>query len=429
MNKIGLIFLLIFLNLACHQGKKIHAFEYTPVAAGICRLDSLNTYHFIRPKRYKGSLPLLIILDPGGNGLGAVKKAQPAVLQVPCLVVGSDQVRNYFHDYIRSIDMLIREFSGKYSVSKVYIAGFSGGARMAFEYARLRPVEGVLMCGAGPSVNSPLELPCPVYMISGTTDFNFSETYYNPLKRSGASKLVADYFRGGHEWPPPGMLKEGLIFLIGKNITGGDSLLKHESMRLSDKADTMPGEAETFFALKAVELALQFDPENIKAKKQWKGFSTNPVFQEDISKIESDLKLESRINQEYAEASLERDSIWWFNEIRQLSIKMDNSTGAQSDHFTRIKSFLGILFYSRLNTLINAQPGNSQIIHLLAAYRKVEPKNPDVYYDYALYSLKQGNKKLCLEYLNLAVSMGFKDQDKLNTNFPDSIVRKVHSDP
>jgi hypothetical protein len=200
-------------------------------------------------------------------------------------------------------------------------------------------------------------------------------------------------------------------------------------MRLSDKADTMPGEAETFFALKAVELALQFDPENIKAKKQWKGFSTNPVFQEDISKIESDLKLESRINQEYAEASLERDSIWWFNEIRQLSIKMDNSTGAQSDHFTRIKSFLGILFYSRLNTLINAQPGNSQIIHLLAAYRKVEPKNPDVYYDYALYSLKQGNKKLCLEYLNLAVSMGFKDQDKLNTNFPDSIVRKVHSDP
>ncbi len=168
--------------------------------------------------------------------------------------------------------MLIREFSQKYSVSQVYIAGFSGGARMAFEYARVHPVQGVLMCGAGPSVNSLEELPCPVYMIAGTTDFNFSETYYNPLKRSGQPKLVSGYFRGIHEWPPAEMLYDGLLFLTGKSISGGDVLLKQESALLSGKADSLLAKKETFFALKACELALQFDPQNKTAKKQWEAF-------------------------------------------------------------------------------------------------------------------------------------------------------------
>ena len=117
-----------------------------------CKSDTLNTYHYIRPARYNGSLPLLIILDSGGDGLMAVKKVRPAVSQIPCLVVGSDRIRNNFQGYIQAIELLIREFSQKYSVSQVYLAGFSGGARMAFEYARIHTVQGVLMCGAGPSV-------------------------------------------------------------------------------------------------------------------------------------------------------------------------------------------------------------------------------------------------------------------------------------
>ena len=361
MNRIALVLLLVFLHITCHQDRNIYSVDYTAVAAGRCKSDTLNTYCFIRPLRYNGSLPLLIILDSGGDGLMAVNKTQPAVSAFPCLVVGSDQIRNNFQGYIQALDILIREMSQHYSVSQVYIAGFSGGARMAFEYARLRPVQGVLMCGAGPSVNSLEELPCPVYMIAGTTDFNFSETYYNPLKRSGQPKLVAGYFRGIHEWPPAGMLKEGLLFLMGKSISGGDALLKHEAMLLLEKTDSMLTAKETFFALKASELAIQFDPQNTTAKKQWDAFKNNPEFQGDIAEIESDLMLESRINQAYAEASMTRDSIWWFNEMKQLSTEISNSQAARKDHFMRIKAFLGILFYSRLNALIHSQPGNGQI--------------------------------------------------------------------
>jgi hypothetical protein len=421
MNRIALIILLVFLHITCHQDRNTYAVNYTTVAAGRCKSDTLNTYHYIRPVRYNGSLPLLIILDSGGDGLMAVKKIQPAISQIPCLVVGSDRVRNNFQGYIQAIELLIREFSQNYSVSQIYIAGFSGGARMAFEYARVHAVQGVLMCGAGPSVNSNEGMPCPVYMIAGTTDFNFSETYYNPLKRSGQPKLMSGYFRGIHEWPPTEMLYDGLLFLTGKSISGGDVLLKMESAELSTKADSMLSINETFFALKACELALQFNPRNKMAKRQWEEFKTNSGFQGDINKIESDLMLESRINQAYAEASMTQDSAWWFNELKQLSIEIDNNTGAEKDHFLRIKAFLGILFYSRLNVLIHTQPGNGQIIHMLAVYRKAEPENPDVYYDFALYSLKRGNEEMSLTYLKTALSLGFKDQAKLGNDFPGKI--------
>lgn len=429
MNKSVFILVLVFLHITCHQERNIYAVNYTPVTAGKCISDTMNTYHYIRPARYKGSLPLLIILDPGGDGLLAVKKMKPAVTGFPCLVVGSDQVRNYFQGYIPTIDLLIREFSQKFTVSRIYLAGFSGGARMAFEYASLRSVQGVLMCGAGPSVKSYEDLPCPVYMIAGTTDFNFSETYYNPLKKSGETKLISGYFRGIHEWPPSEMLNEGLLFLMGKFIPGGDDLLKLKSSLLSNKADSMLTNKDVFFALKASELALQFDPQNKTAKKQWEEYKNSTGLQGDILKIESDLMLESRINQAYAEASKSKDSAWWFNEMKQLSLEIETHMAAQQDHYLRIKAFLGILFYSKLNTLIHSQPDNGQIIHILAAYRKAETKNPDVYYDYALYFLKQGKKQKSLEYLKIALSLGFKDQAKLINDFPLSLLIKVHRDP
>lgn len=425
MNRFALILLFLFFSIACQQEKNINAVKYTPVAFGRCNSDTLNTYHYIRPFPYNGSLPLLIILDSGGDGLMAVKKIQPAVSQIPCLVVGSDRVRNNFQGYIQVIDLLIREFSQKYSVSQVYIAGFSGGARMAFDYARIRTIQGVLMCGAGPSVNSNEGMPCPVYMIAGTADFNFSEAYYNPLRRSGQPELMSGYFRGIHEWPPTEMLYGGLLFLTGKSISGGDVLLKRESARLSHIADSMLTKKETFFALKACELALQFDPQNKTVKKQWEEYKNNPGLQGDITKIESDLMLESRINQAYAEASITRDSTWWFNELKQLSLEISNATGAQQDHFLRIKAFLGILFYSRLNVLIHSQPDNGQIIHMLAVYRQAEPKNPDVYYDYALYFLKQGKEQISLGYLKIALSLGFKDTAKMGNDFPAAVLNQI----
>jgi pimeloyl-ACP methyl ester carboxylesterase len=415
-----LFLLFLFLSNACTREKEVTAVTYTPVAAGKCSVDATNGYHYILPVNHKGSLPLLIILDSGGDGLMAVNKTRPAVSQIPCVVVGSDLVRNNYPGYEQAIEILINDACQKFKATReqVFIAGFSGGARMAFEYAREHPVKGVLMCGAGPAVSSFQELPCPVYMIAGTTDFNFSETYFNPLSKSVQQSFLADYFRGKHEWPPAEMLKEGLLFLMGHSISGGARLLKQESALLSEKADSLLAKNENLFALKAVEKALIFNPDNKPAKKQLEKIKNDRKFAGNISQIESDLALENRINQAYSIASMEHDSIWWAKEIKQLSLEITNHTGDQKDHYMRIKSFLGILFYSQLNNLIRSQPDNKQIVHMLAAYKMAEPENPDVYYDYALYSSIHGKVQLSRKYLLTALSLGFQDRVKLANDFP-----------
>jgi hypothetical protein len=412
--------------MACTREKESVTVTYRPVTAGKCNSDTAHAYHYLMPEKIRDNLPLFIILDSGGDGLWAINHIKPAVGELSCIVIGSDMIRNNFSGYEQAIEILIADACSKFPVSKdlVYLIGFSGGARMAFEFALRHAVKGVLMCGAGPSAGSFMDLPCPVYMIAGTADFNFAEMYYNPLNKPGNQPFLSDYFRGNHEWPPADRLKEGFLFLMGHNKNDLGYMLKQESDKMMKKADTLLQNHETLFALKALEKSIAFNPDNRKAKKRMEEFKENPVMAGDIRKLGNDLELESRISQAYAQATMERDSVWWAKEIKQLNLEIESHSGEQKDHYMRIKAFLGILFYSRLNNMIRKQPGNKQIEHLLVTYRGLEPDNPDVYYHFALYKWSRGNKALTQRYLSVARSLGFRDKEGKEKDFPAEVWNK-----
>ncbi|MCB9000222.1 MAG: hypothetical protein H6540_09185 [Bacteroidales bacterium] len=418
-----LLFSLLF-GTSCHRNTSV---TFSDSKSDKCDTDPDNSYHYILPLNSKAKLPLLVILDSGGDGAMAVEKTRPALTRIPCVVVGSDLVRNNYPDYDKAITLLISDAIKKFPVDpyKIFIAGFSGGARMAFEYAGRHKLKGVMMLGAGPDIKSIRELPCPVYMISGINDFNFAETYYNPLTFSGQGIFMSDYFRGRHEWPPAESMKDGYIFLMGLSTPNGKKLLKNESEILTESADSLINAGDVFFALKAVEKAINMDPENKHARELMEKIRTDKKLSYKIKKIESDLKEESRINQAYSKASMEMDSLWWNNELSQLADYISRTHGDQQDHYLRVKAFLGILFYSHLNSLLHAQPENKQIEHLLAAYKTAEPENPDVYYDYALYFYHRQNEKLSQENLQRALSLGFHDKVKMERDFGDEFLSKL----
>ncbi len=430
MKTFNLLLLLLILTSTCTSEYNRENIAYNPPVIGNCNDDTVNAYHYVLPEKHSGTLPLWIILDSGGDGLLAVNKTKSAVADIPCVLIGSDLIRNNYYGYKQAIRQLVDDACRKFPVSKdlVFVAGFSGGARMAFEFAREFPVKGVLMCGAGPSPDLLLNLPFPLYMISGTTDFNFSEMYYNPLRKTRNPNYLTDFFRGKHEWPPADKLREGFLFLMNHSNEPVKRLAKLESEILEEKADSLLAAGENFFALKAIEKAITLDASSKRFKKKIDRMKQDQKITNQLTQLEKNLELEYRINQAYANALMEQDSIWWSKELNQLTLEISNNTGEQQDHYLRIKAFLGIMIYSQLNHFIRNQPGDVRIVHLLATYGKLEPENPDVYYDYALYEWKRGKKESARHYLSHAISLGFKDQEKMGNDFPVTFTHEIKTD-
>lgn len=104
---------------------------------------------------------------------------------------------------------------------RVYLAGFSGTARLAWIYAfRLRGhVAGILGFGAGFPIPfelpAPLTEPAPAYFGgAGTTDFNYTDLR-NLERRLAGSGLAhrLEWFDGPHDWPPEPIVAQGLAWM------------------------------------------------------------------------------------------------------------------------------------------------------------------------------------------------------------------------
>ncbi len=418
MNQLQYVWLLSLMVYACaSHHTSLKAIPYTQVAIVKCQADPTHTYQLSLPEDHAGSLPLVVILDPHGNGKLAVKSFLPAVTDFRCILAGSDAVHNYMNGYVETIGQLIADVKSKYAVSQVFLAGFSGGARMALGYAVNHGADGVLMCSAGPGQNQG-ELPFPVFMIAGISDFNFGETYYNPLKASPHPHMMSAYFEGFHEWPPADKIRGGLVYLMGQYLPDGAAIGSRESQRLTQAADSLLEKEEAFLALKDLELAIKLDRNNKKAKKTRETIRHDRGLSGSIDRLEMDLSEESNIGQSYAMATMQQDSSWWFQQLDWLQNEIANNTGDRKAHFMRIKAFLGILFYTRLNTMLHEDPPVAVTVHLLAAYRKAEPRNPDAYYDYALYEMKKGRRAAALSKLKHAIQLGFADRKKMAEDFP-----------
>ncbi len=392
---------------------------YQEPAIERCNADTLHAYHILVPDLTGASqkIPLVIVLDPHGDGSLAVNNFRDAVKDFPCLVAGSDLIKNNFRGYENAILLLIRDLELKYPVDKqkIILAGFSGGARMAYSFALDHPLKGLLMCGAGPGQQVP---SCPLYMIAGMGDFNFAEQYRHPdIASFGERQRTGAFFHGVHGWPEPGQLADALLILLQDR---GDmaKLRRSRSPELLQTADSLVKAGDQLMAWQALEKAAKMAVDGSARKKairKGKELLKNEDFQETIRKIENDLRTEQKMKQAYVQALNIKDFSWWKNELTQLDNKLKTSKdGIGEDHYLRIKGFVGILFYSRINSLIHSDPDNPMLKTMLESYAFAEPLNPDPWYFRALYARLHGDREACVENRNRAIELGLTDQEKLN---------------
>ncbi len=387
-------------------------------------------YAFAMPKKYKGKLPLFVIIDPHGNGRLAVDKFKPALQDYEFIAIGLNNVRNNTPRY----DVLIKQ-SVEYALQElpvvndnIFYSGFSGGARMAFQYALTNNCRGVMMCGAGPPKNIPGKAAFPIVAVSGLKDFNFIEQYYSPGSLAiQKTDYITFYFNGKHEWPPTEIIKESISFLFEKS--GLQENINEKNIKtVLNKKDSLLSAKEYIQAFKLLEKAYKTCDDKNKEilLDELKEMNNNQNIKTFFLYFEEILKVEMSRNQKYYRCLFSKDINWWINEITQIDDQLKSSRDSLIAYsYSRTRAFLGILLYSGTSSAIYNQRDNDLIEKLLTVYENLEPENPDVYYFKALNELRQNNIPSCLRYLEQSKEFGFNDFNLLKKDFPDNIYMNV----
>jgi dienelactone hydrolase len=180
---------------------------------------------YTRARRY----PVLYCFDPGGRGALPVSRFKDAAEKYGYIVVGSNNSRNGpdvdVNDIFRK---LWDDTHALFSIDerRVYLTGFSGGARLALSaaYALKSSVAGVISCSGGfPTRQKSLPpLTFALFGTSGVSDFNNPEMreLFRAIESSAAPNRLA-FFVGGHEWPPDELCDEAIEWMELQAMRGG----------------------------------------------------------------------------------------------------------------------------------------------------------------------------------------------------------------
>lgn len=382
------ILLCALLISACkiHQGTA-DTVGFTDPVLDSCRLEVDHHYYISKPVQINPGqkFPVIIIIDPHGDGLSGVQKFREALEDLPVLIAASNKIRNNDADFDVSLENVYKDLLSKYPVdpARILMAGFSGGARMALYYGLNNPVLGIIMFGAGPDNAVTGIQHSQIYGVSGTRDFNFIEQYRPLFNSIGSdSRYMNDYFKGTHAWPPERYILESVVFCLRESSASFQALSRELSDRFLEESDSLQNEKDLFFAGKALEKAWYFageSPQQNLISRKINTFRSNPGWLAYQENIESLLGSEVSLKQRYAQHLVDPDTTWWSMEISKLYTQINDSWDpAEKDYYFRLKGFLGIYLYSQINRLLREKPSVNLLERFIWIYEKVEPDSEDL---------------------------------------------------
>lgn len=177
----------------------------------VCQNDNAQSYALYLPTNYspEKKWAVLYAFDPFAQGKVPVEIFREAAERFGFIVVGSNNSRNDlgFEKLTEIITAFWKDSHSRFNLDekRAYVAGLSGGARVAsyFAVSCRGCVAGVIACGATFTPNFPLDktLPFSIFGTVGVNDFNFPELIktFDKLNQIGSVNRL-DVFDGTHQW-------------------------------------------------------------------------------------------------------------------------------------------------------------------------------------------------------------------------------------
>ncbi|MCF8373460.1 MAG: hypothetical protein K9H64_17710 [Bacteroidales bacterium] len=427
MKKIRyLSIILIFALASCgNQTDKKNKVILSETKEASCTNDPGHSYQlYIPAHNLDDQFPLLIVLDPHGEGNKALDKFVQVDSKPEMIMAASNLIQNNFPGYEQAISDLIEDVKSKFPVDRprVFLAGFSGGARMALSFAGQHKVAGVIACGAFVNDQQLQTIHCPVYGLVGNGDFNFME-YANALlnpKAEEAPKVALNIFDGIHEWPDKLALKQAVQFM--EYLPGLASNEERQSWfdqqtLLADSLFKAKSAMAASFIFRNLQILFPTGKENKKLKSKLDEIYSSEAYKKNKNTWIAELQQENKLRKYYMEALASQSLPWWMHEKDVMDMQLADPSYTKKALLKRIQSFWGIVLYSQVNSTLKKND-LMQASHLLQIYTLLEPANPDTWYYRALYAFKNNEDEKVGELLAKADSLGFSDRKRLESDFP-----------
>jgi dienelactone hydrolase len=452
--------LFIFL-LASANGAKADEIAPGKIAPKVvCEADATQTYALYLPTAYspKEHWPILYAFDPAARGALPVERFRDAAERYGYIVAGSNNSKNGpWGPSATAITAMMNDAASRFSIDfkRVYLTGFSGGARVACHLgiAFNGQIAGVIACGAGfgSEVRLSASIPFVFFGTAGVDDFNYSE-----MKRLDRSlhdfgiPVRIETFEGGHAWAPSALCMRAIEWMNVQAMKSGrieksakllDDLLAAQSeqardyesaSRLYEAYLAYSGAADEFRGLKDVTKLEEKAKELRNTAEVKRAFKKELEAEEEQARRSKELyalraKLAQTPRSSSTDESEDREAL--VVDLKRALVDLKKRAEAKESTADRamarrvLNSFLVSSFEASRSLIDNKQYDRAEAA--LAIDAEVMPDNSGVLYTLAsVYSLK-GDKKKSIETLKKAVENGFSNAKELES---DSAFDSVRTD-
>jgi predicted esterase len=378
-----------------------------------------------------GALPVVFFFDAHARGSLPVKKYRSLARKYGFILAGSNNSKNGMSNTERNkiIYNFMEDVERRtpFDPARIYVSGFSGGARIASGIAlNNKGIAGTIACAAGfPQENVKPGANFTFIGIVGNSDFNYLEMK-SVKSRLDALNVTNSLlvFDGNHDWPPEKTMNKAFTLLQLNAMQRGsaaknanlvsdfyknekreiDSLLKNKKLL---QAHSLCKETETF--LKGL-----YDLKNCKTVLS--ETENNPLLKKEIYNEQLLFNKEQKNQQRLLRALYVKDSIWWKNELSSLKKGVVKSKNAEERlMYKRLLNYLGLVSYIYAKRAAGDHD-YGELAKYLLIYGISNPDNPEVYFMKAEYYATRGYPAKVIPTLKIAVEKGFDEPWRLEKN-------------
>jgi hypothetical protein len=389
-----------------------------------CKKDPTQSYALYIPSNKPAAV--IYFFDPHASGALPLKKYKALADAYNFVLIGSNNSKNgnNFQTAENSWSILFNDTKNRIELNnnRIYVCGFSGGAKVASYLALHHPeITAVIAGGAG----LPDGVPASSYTfsftaIAGKGDMNMTDlvALNNAFDKTQTRHRII-LFDGKHEWAPPTIMNIGfagldLDAMRNKRIVINDSLINVFNSNSKKRIDASIAKGDQVQASNDCTLAINM----------LDGLGDVSFFQQKNNSIINNSSYKNQLQQQQLLFNIEQNKKAVFNEqfqtggmnywnknITELNAQA-KGTGLEAAMNQRLLAYLSLAFYSISNQFIN-QNQNGQAVHFVTLYKMADPTNSEAWYFSAVLHARNNNAAAATNDLLKAVGNGFNDKQRL----------------